>query len=111
MKPNFKKLSEGVFERQLQDARIIRPENLSKIRVIEDGIRVDRIHVVREIERFNTELNGLPFSNPEHSRETGRNGDESRPLNIIGRVAPSAAGWNRERRWVEPTIHALIRKV
>src|SRR5437867_6394215 len=56
-----------VLQRELHDSRVTSRENLSKVPAVQSENGIVRVQMVRHVERFSSELYGLPLRHPEFS--------------------------------------------
>src|SRR5437870_10643894 len=56
-----------VLQRELHDSRVTSRENLSKVPAVQSENGIVRVQMVRHVERFGSELYGLPLRHPEFS--------------------------------------------
>ena len=69
---------ENVLQRQLHNARVACGPDQTKERAgCVRTYRVVRVQMIRQVERFNAELNGLTFRDVEGSRQAGVDGDSA----------------------------------
>ena len=104
--------SERIFQSELQDSWIEDRCDLPKQRVVQNRCRVCGVHMVRHVEGFSPQLDGLFFANPKRSGESHIDPDTARANDVVhGHVPELTVGRLRERSAIHPLIDRLRRGI
>src|ERR1700694_3313277 len=104
--------SKGIFQGELQNARVACALNNAKRRRTQIGNRSVEVDVVQHVEEFKTKLESLAFADLEKPRQIAVHAEESRSLErIVARVAIRARRVGNKCRGVYPNERIRIADV